>query len=672
MPNRLAQSASPYLLQHADNPVDWWEWGDAAFDEARRRDVPILVSIGYSACHWCHVMAHESFEDEGTARLMNDGFVNVKVDREERPDVDAVYMEATQAMTGHGGWPMTVFAGHDGAPFFTGTYFPAEDRQGMPGFRSVLAAVSEAWATRRDQVREQADRLREAISRRLPVADDLPGPETLEQAVEAIAAQFDQRHGGFGHAPKFPQQPVLEFLLRVHDRPWAGASGDMVHRTLAAMAAGGIRDQLGGGFARYSVDERWLVPHFEKMLYDNAQLARLYLWAGVEFRSEPLIEVARDTMEYLLTDLRHPDGGFYSAEDADSEGVEGKFYVWDHDEFMEVAGEDGPLAADHFGITPGGNFEGANVLHRPRPLAEVAAAHGVDVAEATGAVRRAGRALLERRSSRVRPGLDDKVVTAWNGLAIRAFAEAGAALDEPRYTVAAEGAASFVLTHLRDGDGRFHRSWAKGRLGPPAVVDDHAALALGLFALYASTGELRWFEEAVGLVDDIPRLFGDPEGGFFTTGADAATLVVRPKDFFDNPLPSGNALAAEALATASAYRGDTDSWELAVATIRAAAVVVERMPTGAGHLLSVLSTLLEGPRELAVVGPEARDLARVAWERFRPGLVVATGAEETSDVPLLAGRADGDRTLAYLCRHHACERPVATAEELRDLLGARS
>ena len=670
MPNRLSESASPYLLQHADNPVEWWEWGENAFEEARKRDVPVLVSIGYSACHWCHVMAHESFEDPATAEVMNEGFVNIKVDREERPDVDAVYMQATQAMTGHGGWPMTVFADHDGAPFFTGTYFPAEDRHGMPGFRSVLGAVSDAWTDRRDEVGQQAERLKEAIGQKLPVADDLPDASVLAAAAEALAGQFDDRHGGFGAAPKFPQQPVLEFLLRVHDREWAEPAREMVHRTLAAMAAGGIRDHLGGGFARYSVDERWLVPHFEKMLYDNAQLARLYLWAGLDFDSEPLIEVSRDTLEYLLADLRHTDGGFFSAEDADSEGVEGKFYVWDHDEFMEVTGDDGPVAAAYFGVTPGGNFEGSSILHRPQPLAEIADQHGMDSSTVTKAVRRAAVSLLERRSGRTRPGLDDKVVAAWNGLAIRAFAEAGAALSESRYTQAAEEAAEFVLGRLVDESGRLHRSWAKDRIGPLGVLDDHGAMAMGLFSLYATTGDVRWFHEAMAIVEAIPRLFGDPDGGFFTTGTDSTDLVVRPKEFFDNPLPSGNALAAEALTTASAYTGDQDLWASAAATVRAGAAVLERAPSGGGRLLSVLLTLLEGPRELAIVGPDAADFLAVAWERFRPGLAVAAATQSTTDVPLLADR-EGDGTRAYVCRRFACERPVSTAEELRARLATR-
>ncbi len=668
MPNRLAESASPYLLQHADNPVDWYEWGEEAFEEARRRDVPVLISIGYSACHWCHVMAHESFEDRATAEDMNRSFVNVKVDREERPDVDAVYMEATQAMTGHGGWPMTVFTDHDGAPFFTGTYFPPSDRHGMPGFRSVLEAISEVWRERRDDVTEQAQRVTEAIGQRLPPYPDMPGEAELTQAVEALTGQFDPQHGGFGNAPKFPQQPVLEFLLRAHDRPWAPRAAEMVRATLAAMAAGGIRDHLGGGFARYSVDARWLVPHFEKMLYDNAQLARLYLWAGVEFHSRAMTEVAIDTLEYMIGDLRHPDGGFYSAEDADSEGEEGKFYVWDHSEFMEVCGDDAAIVADYFGVTPAGNFEGANILHRARSVSDVAADHDVEVSRAAEAIHRAGLALLARRSERMRPGLDDKVVAAWNGLAIRALSEAAVVLDEDRYLTAAKAAARFVLDRLRDDSGELHRSWAKERLGPAAVLEDYAAMAVGLFGLYAATGETGWYTAAMGFVSELSRFADTERGGFFTTADDGAALVVRPKDHFDNPSPSGNSLAAEALVLASGYSGDTELWRQAEDVVRSAAAIIERAPSGAGHLLGVLMALLDGPRELAVVGSDAGRLASVAWERFRPSLAIAHSPETTGIPPLLAERGRDGETLAYVCRRFVCDAPVAGPEELRALL----
>ncbi|MGA7271019.1 MAG: thioredoxin domain-containing protein [Acidimicrobiia bacterium] len=668
MSNRLAGSASPYLLQHANNPVDWFEWGPEAFAEARRRDVPLLVSIGYSACHWCHVMAHESFEDPEIAAQMNQGFVNVKVDREERPDVDAVYMEATQAMTGQGGWPMTVFVDHSGAPFFTGTYYPPTERHGMPGFRSVLAAVSEAWSERRSDVTEQASRVAAVLGRRPASSPGLPGSEDLAGAVQSLSTQFDPDNGGFGRAPKFPQQPVLEFLLRTIGHPWADGADRMLKTTLEAMAAGGIRDHLGGGFARYAVDGRWLVPHFEKMLYDNAQLARLYLWAGVELSSPLLTEVAGDTLEYLLTDLRHPRGAFYSAEDADSEGVEGKFYLWDYDEFMEVTGPDGPLAADMFGVSPEGNFEGSNVLHRPHPISEVAQQHGLDIDQAAKALRRAVEALLARRARRVRPGLDDKIVTAWNGLAIRALAEAGATLGEDRYLTEARNCARFLLANLRDRSGLLRRSWAKGRPGPRAVLDDYASLAMGFFRLYAATGEGEWYEEAMGMTRSIPELFADPEGGFFSAPPEEDELVVRPRDLFDNPAPSGSSLAVEALLTAAAYTGDHTLRDLAEEAIRSTGEVIRRAPAGVGHMLAVLTTLLDRPPELAVVGPNAADLASVAWERYRPGLALAVSNEPRDAPPLLEGRGSPGRTLAYLCREFVCDAPLDDPDALRSRL----
>ena len=666
--NRLAESASPYLLQHATNPVDWWEWGPEAFAEARRRDVPLLVSIGYSACHWCHVMAHESFEDPETAAQMNQGFVNVKVDREERPDVDAVYMEATQAMTGHGGWPMTAFVDHTGAPFFTGTYFPPTERHGMPGFRSVLSAVSEAWAERRSDVTEQARKVKSVLGRRPAPSEDLPGPADLAGALQSISTQFDPAHGGFGDAPKFPQQPVLEFLLRSIGHPWADGADRMLAISLDAMAAGGIRDHLAGGFARYSVDERWLVPHFEKMLYDNAQLARLYLWAGIELAAPLFTDVALHTLEYMLNDLHHPGGAFYSAEDADSEGVEGKFYLWDYDEFLETAGSDGPLAANMFGVTPEGNFEGSNILHRPHPTSEVAERHGLGFDEAAAAVDRATRALLTRRQGRVRPGLDDKIVTAWNALAIRALAEAGASTGESRYLDEARRCARFLATNLRDESGGLHRSWAKGRLGPAAVLEDYAALAVGLFRLYAATGETEWYSEALSYTRSLPELFGDPAGGFFTTPVREESLVIRPRDLFDNPAPSGNSLAAEALLTAAAYTGDHDLRDLAEETIRSAGEVVRRAPAGAGHMLAVLTTLLDQPPELAVVGPGAKGLASVAWERFRPGMALAISEVPRKEPPLLRGRGDESRAVAYVCRGFVCDAPVDDPDALRSAL----
>ena len=650
MPNRLADAASPYLLQHQDNPVDWYEWSEEAFEEARRRDVPILLSVGYAACHWCHVMAHESFEDLETAEEMNRLFVNIKVDREERPDVDTIYMEAVQAMTGQGGWPMTVWIDHDGRPFYAGTYFPNTPRHGMASFREVLAAVSSSWETRRDVVGEQAEKLVEAITREVPSAD-LPGQEGLRLAYEQIAATFDGYHGGFGGAPKFPQQPVLEFLLRVKAEEWAPRAGEMLDKTLEEMAAGGIYDQVGGGFARYSVDRHWLVPHFEKMLYDNAQLARIYLWTGIAGSRPDFTDVARSTLNYMLRDLRHPEGGFYSSEDADSEGVEGRFYVWTLDEIHAVLGERAGDVSEYFGVTQEGNFEGANILNvvGDTPPPEL------------GSVK---QALLEARSQRIRPGLDDKVIASWNGLAIRAFAEAGAALGEPDLIQAATEAAYFVFEHLVV-DGRLMRSWRDGRTSVGGFLDDHASMAVGLFTLFAVTGDVGWYDRAMWLVSELDR-FANPNGGFFSTPDDGETLVKRPSDSTDNPLPSGNALAAEALLTASLYTGDQETRARAESALRAVALLMRQYPSMVGYHLSVLHSSL-GTKELAIVGPDWQDLADVFWSRYRPHVALAPAPVATGRVPLLANK-NADGTSAYVCQGFVCELPTSDPGLLADQL----
>jgi uncharacterized protein YyaL (SSP411 family) len=659
MPNRLAAATSPYLLQHKDNPVDWHEWGDEAFAEARERDLPVLLSVGYSACHWCHVMAHESFEDPDTAAEMNRLFVNVKVDREERPDVDSIYMEAVQTMTGRGGWPMTVWLTPDGEPFYAGTYFPNSDRHGMPSFRSVMRAISGAWETRRDEVLGQSARLTDAISRSFPHADNLPGVEVLQRAYETIATTFDPINGGFGGAPKFPEEPVLEFLLRVHQEPWAPRAAHMVRVTLSEMADGGIHDQLGGGFARYSVDDQWRVPHFEKMLYDNAQLARLYLWAGIELDDERFIDVARSTLGYLAADLRHPGGGFYSAEDADSEGEEGRFYVWTVAELNDVLGtEAGAEATRFFGATPHGNFEGSNVLYRPTSEPW------------TDRIESIRSRLLERRATRTRPGLDDKIVASWNALAIRAFAEAGAALGDDGYLDTARAAAGFVLDEMVV-DGVPHRSWREGRAGVPGFLEDIAAVTQGLLSLYAASGEYRWYSAAEGLAADLPARFADGEGGFFDTPADGEHLLKRPKSQTDNPLPSGNGFAAEALLTLSAYTGSEEQRDLAEGTLRAAGVLMDRFPSMVGYHLAVLHSMLNG-RELAIVGPGWRDLARVYWDGFRPNVALAPSTNGTEPIPLLEGRARSGETRAFLCESHVCALPTSDPVELEEQLQPRS
>ena len=659
MPNRLAEATSPYLLQHKDNPVDWQEWGEEAFAEATERGVPVLLSVGYAACHWCHVMAHESFEDPATAAEMNRLYVNIKVDREERPDVDSIYMEAVQAMTGQGGWPMTVWLTPDGRPFYAGTYFPNADRHGMPSFRTVMRSVSDAWETRREEVLEQSDRLTEAISRTIPPSDDLPDVAVLQKAYESLAANFDPVNGGFGEAPKFPQQPVLDFLLRVREEHWAPRAAHMLQVTLAEMADGGIHDQLGGGFARYSVDPQWLVPHFEKMLYDNAQLARIYLWAGIELDEPRFVDVARSTITYLISDLRHPAGGFFSAEDADSEGVEGKFYLWTVDELDQVLGtEDGAEAARFFGATPHGNFEGSNILYRPT---------GEPWPDRMESIR---SRLLEHRATRVRPGLDDKMVASWNGLVVRALAEAGAALGDSGYLEIARETARFILDHMVV-DNVLRRSWRDGRAGVPGFLEDHAAVAQGLFALYAATGEYEWYQAADHLGIRIPELFADPDGGFFDTAADSQDLIKRPKSQADNPLPSGNGLAAEALLTLSSYTGDAAMRELAGATLRASGLLMERYPSMVGHHLGVLHSFLTA-RELAIVGPDWPDLAAVYWMQFRPNMVLAPSLAGDEPIPLLEGRSNPSSTLAYLCRDHVCDLPTADPAQLTRMLAPDS
>ena len=652
MPNRLANSTSPYLLQHKDNPVDWWEWSDEAFAEAARRDVPVLLSVGYSACHWCHVMAHESFEDEKTAAAMNRLFVNVKVDREERPDVDSIYMEAVQAMTGRGGWPMTVWMTPDRRPFYAGTYFPKEPHQGMASFGQVIEAIADAWETKREGVVGQADQLVAAISGEIPEGQAL-GREELAAAVETLLRQHDATFGGFGGAPKFPQQPVLEFLLRWHTVD--PKTGQALSQTLHRMADGGIHDHLGGGFARYAVDRKWLVPHFEKMLYDNAQLARIYLWAGIERGEDRFVDVARSTLEYMLRDLRHESGGFFAAEDADSEGEEGKFYVWYIAETREVLGEDAEAFIDYFGMTGEGNFEGENILHLTPASSKPP---GLEAMRSQ---------MLERRSTRVRPGLDDKVIAGWNGLAIRAFAEAGAALGEQRFVHAAVTAADFVLDHLMP-EGRLTRSWRDGATSVSGFLDDHAGMALGLLALYAATGTIRYFEVASSLVDEFAGF--ETEGRLYTTTSSDG-LIKRPRDITDNPLPSGNAMAAEAMLLMSLLTGDSTLRSRADRALGAPGEISSRYPSMVAHHLAVMASLVTGTKELAVVGDERDALLSEYWSAFRPHVALAQADSGTDRVPLLAGRTviDG-RAAAYVCQDFVCELPTSSPDHLRDLLSA--
>jgi uncharacterized protein len=672
VPNRLAASTSPYLVQHKDNPVDWQEWGPEAFAEARRRDVPILLSVGYAACHWCHVMAHESFEDDVLAAYLNEHYVAVKVDREERPDVDAVYMAATQALTGRGGWPMTVFLDHGARPFYAGTYFPPEPRHGMPSFGQLLTAVSETWVGDRARLTQAADRITGALQERSSMgpADALNTSivaEVLDSAVATLASQYDGVRGGFGAAPKFPPSMVLEALLRHHARTSDSRTIAMVQGTCEAMARGGMYDQLAGGFARYSVDADWVVPHFEKMLYDNALLLRVYVhwWRAT---GDALAErIARETAAFLLRDMRSAQGGFISALDADTEGEEGKAYSWTPQQLVDVLGaDDGAWAAELLGVTPAGTFEhGASVLqlrHDP-----------VDHERWEGLRRH----LLVSRGQRVQPGRDDKIVAAWNGLAIAALAEAGAMLDEPEWVDAALAAAALVHELHRDADGRLLRTSRDGRAGRNAgVLEDLACVAEGFLALHQVSGEVAWLERAGALLDDVLGRFRDAAtGGFFDTADDAERLVLRPQDPGDNASPSGWSAASGALLTYAALTGSDRHRTAAEESLAALVPLVEQHPRFAGWGAAVAEAWLDGPREVAVVGePDGRATAalrRTALLGTAPGAVIAVGAPGDAH-PLLAGRGlVGGEPAAYVCRHFVCDLPLTDPRALASVLGTR-
>lgn len=682
MPNRLADATSPYLLQHADNPVDWWPWGPEAFEEARRRGVPVLLSVGYAACHWCHVMAHESFEDERTAEYANEHFVAVKVDREERPDVDAVYMEAVQAATGQGGWPMTVFLTPDKDPFYFGTYFPPEPRHGMPGFRQVLEGVDAAWRERRDEVGEVAARIRADLAERAAVytvgsgVHQPPGEADLHQALAGLSRSFDAARGGFGGAPKFPPSMAVEFLLRHHARTGSEVALEMAARTCEAMARGGIHDQLGGGFARYSVDAGWVVPHFEKMLYDNALLLRTYLHLWRATGDALARRVALGTADFLLRELRTPEGGFASALDADSldpatgKSVEGAYYAWTPGQLAEVLGaEDGAAAAELFAVTPEGTFEhGTSVLQLPADPADPAAHERI----------RAG--LLAARSRRPAPARDDKVVAAWNGLAIAALAEAGALLERPDLVTAAEAAADLLIeVHLLP-DGRLLRTSRDGRGNGrnAGVLEDYADTAEGFLALFAVTGDSAWLDLAGVLLDTVLTHFADPaSGALYDTADDAEELIRRPQDPTDNATPSGWTAAANALLTYAAYTGSETHRTAAGRALAIVGALASRAPRFIGWGLAAAEAWTDGPREVAVVGPAGDPatalLHRTALLATAPGAVVALGEPGPADVPLLADRPlVGGAPAAYVCRHFTCDAPTTDAAVLAERLGVRA
>nr|MBA2545497.1 thioredoxin domain-containing protein [Solirubrobacterales bacterium] len=641
MANRLASETSPYLLQHKDNPVDWRPWGPEALSEAVSADRPILLSIGYSACHWCHVMERESFEDEETAAYMNERFIPIKVDREERPDVDDIYMEAVQGMTGQGGWPLTVFLDPEGVPFYGGTYFPPEPRQGMPSFRQVMEATADGYRDQREQLREASDRVREglsAVSRIEQTTDDLTVP-VLDGAVRGLLAAADTRNGGFGAAPKFPPASVLEFLM-------ARGETEHVARTLNGMMCGGIYDQVGGGFARYSVDGSWLVPHFEKMLYDNALLARAYVHGWQRTGNERWMEVARDTLDWALREMHGPEGGFYSALDADSEGEEGRFYVWTEDEARSALEGDG-IASDeiervlgYWGVSAAGNFEGSNVLHVPLGAS----------AKPPPRLPDARRLLLAAREQRVRPALDDKRLTSWNALMISALADAGAAMGRSDYLDAASGAARFVLDELRDPEGRLLRTWKDGEGRLNAYLEDHAYLLEAMLRLYEATFDERWFAAGRETADTMIARFADEErGGFFTTSNDHEELIARRKDMGDHPIPSGNASAALGLLRLAALTGEASYEERAVGTIRLLAAPASHHPEAFGHLLQALDFHISPTREVALVGDDLSTLAQVVHSAHRPHLVLAGGPEGTEQPELMTGRtAVEGETAAYV------------------------
>ena len=686
MANRLAEESSPYLLQHADNPVDWHPWGAEAFEEARRRDVPVLLSIGYSACHWCHVMERESFEDSTTAELMNEAFVSIKVDREERPDIDSVYMKAVQAMTGQGGWPLTAFLTSDGEPFFGGTYFPPEPRANLPSFRQILQSIREAYQERREEIVQNAEELKRLLEKGSteraegPVTPDgeaIAGQALLDHSFRFLASRFDQTHGGFGGAPKFPQPVTLEFALRVHIRTGDPEALEMVTRTLHAMARGGIHDHLAGGFHRYSVDARWLVPHFEKMLYDNALLGRLYLNVYQVTGDPELRRVAEGTLDHLLTDMRSPEGGFYSALDADSEGEEGTFYIWTPSEVRGLLDKEiADLFMRCYDVSEGGNFENRNILHLPHDLGAVAKREGMGLEPLRERLKEASDVLLEARRLREPPFRDEKILASWNGMAIRALAEAGGALDQPRFRVAAVSGLEFLLGSMREGD-RLRRSYKDGTARIDGFLEDYAAVGNAILSVYEVTLEPGWLDEAVWITERILELFWDePAGVFHDAPNDGEALTVRARDLMDNATPSGNSLAVELLIRSAHLFGEERHEEIAHRVLDREAGSMARFPSAFGRLLAVLERTVADPVEIAIVGarddPRTKDLLRSALKPYMPNRIIAgmaPGEKLTQKLPVLEGRDRGTDPAAYVCERYACKAPVFDAIALAEQLG---
>jgi uncharacterized protein YyaL (SSP411 family) len=677
MPNRLAHESSPYLLQHRDNPVDWYPWGDEALEKARREDKPIFLSIGYSACHWCHVMEHESFENEAIARVLNENFVSIKVDREERPDLDQIYMNAVQMLTGHGGWPMSVFLTPDLKPFYGGTYWPPHSSRGMPGFDQILTAVTDAWKNRREQALSAAEQLTAELRNMGEVTGGEAGTlhaSLMEGAVDQLRRVFDNSYGGFGQAPKFPHPMDLQLLVRAAQRTGQQGPLDMVRLTLDRMAAGGIYDHLGGGFARYSVDARWLVPHFEKMLYDNALLAAVYLDAYLVTGDATYARTLRETLDYIIRDMTDPAGGFYSTEDADSEGHEGLFYTWTPDEIKAVLGDEhGATFCRVYDVSDIGNFEGRNILNLPKTLAQCAAILGREPGDLAAELAESREKLFAAREKRVRPGRDDKIIVAWNGLMIDAMARAGAALNEPEYVLTACEAASFILSRMRRDDGRLLHTARTGIAKLDAYLDDYTSLANSLVSLYEANCNERWIDEAVGLMDIVLEKFADPAGGgCFYTASDHEPLIARTKELTDSSTPSGNALAATVLLRLGKLLGRSDYLDAAEQTLSAAAPVMQRAPMAAGQMLLALDRYLGPAHELVLVGDMARDDTKQAiaavQHRYLPRSIVAARDAKSADSDaarsaaldkLFAGRESRDgQPVLYVCQNYTCQAPA--------------
>jgi uncharacterized protein len=674
--NRLIKETSPYLLQHAHNPVEWYAWGDEAFARARDENKPVLLSIGYSACHWCHAMEHESFENEEIAQLMNENFVNIKVDREERPDLDQIYMNAVQMMTHHGGWPMTVFLTPEGVPFYGGTYFPPEDRYNMPGFLRVLLSVANAYHERTDEVTKNAVALLKELRRvgTRTQSSDILSPSLLDDAFAAVVKNYDGMNGGFGGAPKFPPAMTLEFLMRVFHRTKDQSAREIVLQTSEKMARGGIYDQLGGGFHRYSTDAKWLVPHFEKMLYDNALLSRQYLHLYQLTHDELARDVVVGTLDYVFREMTSPEGGFYSTQDADSEGHEGKFFVWTREEVeAELGAEEAQLFSAYFNVTQEGNFEGKNILNVPQSLDEIAAAENVSVEKLSSVIAESVSTLFQLRERRIKPDRDEKILTAWNGLMLASFAEAAAVLKRDDYLKIARRNAGFVLENLYR-HGLLLRTYKDGKAKLNGYLEDYAFFIDGLLALFETSGEFEWFDAALELTATMIKEFWDEsDGGFFFTGKSHEELIVRSKDFYDNATPSGNSVAAEVLLRLSVLTGDEKYQRLAVAIFRLNATAMTRYAQGFGRALCALDFYFSSPKEVVVIGePGSEDkqqLAEAVWQNYLPNKVVIQTSEaearERQSLPLLEGRKMlTGRATAFVCEQYSCQQPVTEARDL--------